>query len=92
MKDLHILRTDKIYKKQEEIPFYKKQTRLALRTLWTYRCNFNRRIYCIWMDISAFEKALFDMNSEEVIKEIEEVKFKRTWRRWISQQVVNGLR
>ena len=58
-----------VYKEQKEIPFYKKQTRMILDN-----CD---KIDATSIDeylgtggYSAFEKALFDMTSEEIIKEI----------------------
>lgn len=60
-----------IYRKQDEIPFYKKQTRLALEHCGQIDAT-SIEEYLAIDGYSAFEKALFDMDSDEVIKEIEE--------------------
>jgi NADH-quinone oxidoreductase subunit F len=60
-----------IYRKQEEIPFYKKQTRLALEHCGQIDATSIEEYFAI-DGYSAFEKVLFDMDSDEVIKEIEE--------------------
>ncbi|MBC2478382.1 (2Fe-2S) ferredoxin domain-containing protein, partial [Clostridium beijerinckii] len=60
-----------IYKKQEEIPFYKKQTRLALEHCGHIDAT-SIEEYLAIDGYSAFEKVLFDMKADEVIKEIEE--------------------
>jgi NADH-quinone oxidoreductase subunit F len=60
-----------IYKKQEEIPFYKKQTRLALEHCGLIDATSIEEYFAIG-GYDAFEKALFDMNSDEIIKQIEE--------------------
>jgi NADH-quinone oxidoreductase subunit F len=60
-----------IYKKQDEIPFYKKQTRLALEHCGHIDATSIEEYFAI-DGYSAFEKVLFDMDSDEVIKEIEE--------------------
>lgn len=60
-----------IYKKQDEIPFYEKQTRLALEHCGQIDAT-SIEEYLAIDGYSAFEKALFDMDSDEVIKEIEE--------------------
>ncbi len=61
----------KVYTKQEEIPFYKKQTRLALEHCGQIDAT-SIEEYLAIDGYSAFEKALFDMGSDEVIKQIEE--------------------
>jgi len=61
----------KVYTKQEEIPFYKKQTRLALEHCGQIDAT-SIEEYLAIDGYSAFEKALFDMDSDEVIKQIEE--------------------
>jgi NADH-quinone oxidoreductase subunit F len=61
----------KVYTKQEEIPFYKKQTRLALEHCGQIDAT-SIEEYLAIDGYSAFEKVLFDMDSDEVIKEIEE--------------------
>jgi NADH-quinone oxidoreductase subunit F len=60
-----------IYRKQEEIPFYKKQTRLALEHCGHIDAT-SIEEYLAVGGYSAFEKALFDMTSDEIIKQIEE--------------------
>ncbi|MCM8710682.1 NADH-quinone oxidoreductase subunit NuoF [Clostridium sp. SYSU_GA19001] len=60
-----------IYKKQEEIPFYKKQTRLALEHCGHIDATSIEEYIAIG-GYKAFEKALFDMDSDEIIKQIEE--------------------
>ena len=60
-----------VYKKQEEIPFYEKQTRLALEHCGQIDAT-SIEEYLALNGYAAFEKALFDMDSDEVIKEIEE--------------------
>jgi len=57
------------YRKQEEIPFYKKQTRMILK-----HCGhidaYSIREYIAIGGYSAFEKALFEMQTGEIIEEI----------------------
>jgi NADH-quinone oxidoreductase subunit F len=60
-----------IYRKQEEIPFYEKQTRLALEHCGQIDSTSIEEYFAI-DGYSAFEKVLFDMDSDEVIKQIEE--------------------
>lgn len=60
-----------VYEKQEEIPFYEKQTRLALEHCGQIDATSIEEYFAI-DGYSAFEKALFDMDSDEVIKQIEE--------------------
>lgn len=60
-----------IYRKQEEIPFYKKQTRLALEHCGQIDAT-SIEEYMAIDGYAAFEKVLFDMNSDDVIKEIDE--------------------
>jgi NADH-quinone oxidoreductase subunit F len=60
-----------VYRKQEEIPFYKKQTRLALEHCGQIDAT-SIEEYIALGGYSAFEKALFDMDSDEVIKQIDE--------------------
>ncbi|QXE18753.1 NADH-quinone oxidoreductase subunit NuoF [Clostridium sp. 001] len=60
-----------IYRKQQEIPFYKKQTRVALEHCGHIDATSIKE--CIALGgYSSFEKALFDMDSDEVIKQIDE--------------------
>ena len=60
-----------IHKKQEEIPFYKKQTRVALEHCGHIDAVSIEEYFAIG-GYSSVEKVLFDMNSEEIIKQIEE--------------------
>jgi NADH-quinone oxidoreductase subunit F len=60
-----------VYKKQEEIPFYKKQTRLALEHCGQIDAT-SIEEYLALDGYAAFEKVLFDMDQDEVINEIEE--------------------
>ncbi len=60
-----------VYKKQEEIPFYKKQTRLALEHCGQIDATSIEEYFAL-DGYAAFEKVLFDMDSDDVIKEIEE--------------------
>jgi len=61
----------KIYKKQAEIPFYKKQTRLALEHCGHIDATSIEEYFAIG-GYGAMEKALFDMKSVDIIKQIEE--------------------
>lgn len=60
-----------IYKKQEDIPFYNKQTRLVLEHCGQIDATSIKEYLAIG-GYSAFEKALFDMRVEEIIEEISE--------------------
>ncbi|MBQ8569465.1 MAG: NADH-quinone oxidoreductase subunit NuoF [Oscillospiraceae bacterium] len=60
-----------VYKEQEEIPFYKKQTRLVLEHCGHIDATSIREYLAIG-GYKAFEKALFDMKSEDIINEITE--------------------
>ena len=60
-----------ICKKQDDIPFYKKQTRLVLEHCGTIDATSIKEYLAIG-GYSAFEKALFDMTSDEIINEITE--------------------
>lgn len=62
---------EQIYRKQEEIPFYKKQTRLALEHCGQIDATSIEEYIAIG-GYSAFEEVLFDRDSDDVIKEIEE--------------------
>lgn len=62
---------EKVYKTQEEIPFYKKQTRLALEHCGHIDSTSIEEYFAIG-GYAAFEKALFEMTGEEVINEVEE--------------------
>jgi NADH-quinone oxidoreductase subunit F len=68
---LAYIKDGEIYRKQEEIPFYKKQTRLALEHCGHIDAT-SIEEYLAVGGYSAFEKALFDMTSDEIIKQIEE--------------------
>lgn len=59
----------KIYARQEEIPFYEKQTRLVLEHCGHIDATSIKEYFAIG-GYAAFEKALFDMSGEEVIQEI----------------------
>lgn len=58
-----------IFKTQEEIPFYKKQTRVVLEHCG-HIDSLSIREYLSQGGYSAFEKALFDMTPDEVIEEV----------------------
>jgi NADH-quinone oxidoreductase subunit F len=62
---------DVIYKTQGEIPFYKKQTRLALEHCGHIDSTSIEEYFAIG-GYSALEKVLFDMTSDEIIKEIDD--------------------
>ncbi len=59
------------YPTQEEIPFYKKQTRLVLEHCGHIDAT-SIREYLAYGGYQAFEKALFDMTPDEIIQEIDE--------------------
>jgi len=61
----------KVYKVQEEIPFYKKQTRIVLEHCGHIDATSINEYLSIG-GYTAFEKALFDMSRDDIIKEIEE--------------------
>lgn len=61
----------KIYRKQEEIPFYKKQTRLALEHCGQIDATSLEEYIAIGGYLS-FEEVLFDRKADDVIKEINE--------------------
>ena len=60
----------KSYPTQEEIPFYKKQTRLVLDLCGRIDAT-SIKEYLAIDGYAAFEKALFDMTADEVVKEID---------------------
>ena len=60
-----------ICQKQDDIPFYKKQTRLVLNHCGHIDAN-SIKEYLAVGGYSAFEKALFDMTADEIITEISE--------------------
>ncbi len=61
----------KLYFKQEDIPFYKKQTRVAFEHCGHINAE-SIEEYIAVGGYSATKKALFDMTSEDIIKEISE--------------------
>ena len=61
----------KPYKRQEDIPFYKQQTRVALEHCGHINAE-SIREYIAVGGYSAVAKALFDMTPEEVVEEISE--------------------
>lgn len=60
----------KVYKEQEEIPFYKKQTRVVLEHCGHIDATSIKEYLAIG-GYRALEKALFDMSPEEVVGEVE---------------------
>lgn len=62
---------EKGYRKQEDIPFYKKQTRLVLGHCGQIDATSIREYIAIG-GFSAFEKALFDMTADQIVNEISE--------------------
>ncbi len=64
-------RDDKVYKRQDDIPFYKKQTRIVLEHCGHIDATSVKEYLAIG-GYSAFEKALFEMTTEEIISEITE--------------------
>ena len=59
----------KVYEKQEEIPFYKQQTRLALEHCGKIDANSIDEYIAIG-GYSAFEKALFNMTGDDIIETV----------------------
>ena len=64
-------KNDEIFKKQSEIPFYKKQTRHVLEHCGHIDAT-SLKEYLGIGGYRAFEKALFDMTPEQIVAEIEE--------------------
>lgn len=62
---------DQLYPKQEEIPFYKKQTRVVLESCGHINAS-SIREYIALGGYNALEKALFDMQPDEIINEVSE--------------------
>lgn len=62
---------DKSYSRQEQIPFYKKQTRVALQHCGHINAE-SIEEYIALDGYKAVEKALFHMTSEDIVKEISE--------------------
>ena len=60
-----------VYREQKEVPFYKKQTRLALDNCDKIDAT-DIREYIARDGYKALEKALFDMTSDEIVSEISE--------------------
>ncbi len=60
---------DEIYRKQEEIPFYKQQTRIVLGHCGKIDANSIHEYIAIG-GYQAFEKALFDMSQDDIIQEV----------------------
>ncbi len=59
----------KVYKKQDEIPFYKQQSRVVLEHCGKIDAE-NISEYLAIGGYTAFEKALFDMTGDEIVDEI----------------------
>lgn len=60
-----------VCKKQDDIPFYKKQTRMILQDCGHIDATSINEYFAIG-GYSAFEKALFDMTQDEIINEVTE--------------------
>ena len=60
---------DEIYRKQEEIPFYKQQTRVVLEHCGKIDADSINEYIAIG-GYEAFEKALFDMQPDDIVSEI----------------------
>ncbi|MBQ9940021.1 MAG: NADH-quinone oxidoreductase subunit NuoF [Clostridia bacterium] len=60
-----------VYPKQDEIPFYKRQTRVVLENCGHINADSIKEYIAIG-GYTAFEKALFDMNGDEVVKVIKD--------------------
>ncbi len=60
-----------VYRRQEDIPFYKKQTRLVLEHCGQIDAT-SIKEYLGVGGYAAFEKALFDMTGDEIINEVTE--------------------
>ena len=58
-----------VYEKQEDIPFYKQQTRIVLEHCGKIDADSIKEYIAIG-GYSAFEKALFDMSSDEIVSEV----------------------
>jgi NADH-quinone oxidoreductase subunit F len=76
LQGLHIERLacrdgDKIHKKQEDIPFYQKQTRAVLEHCGQVDAT-SIREYIGAGGFTAFEKALFDRSADDIVNEISE--------------------
>lgn len=71
IKRLAYQKGETIYKKQDDIPFYKKQTRLVLEHCGHIDATSIKEYIGIG-GYTAFEKALFDISKDEIIHEITE--------------------
>ncbi|MDD5922906.1 MAG: NADH-quinone oxidoreductase subunit NuoF [Eubacteriales bacterium] len=60
---------EQVYEKQEDIPFYKKQTRLVLEHCGHINA-YSIKDYIAAGGFTALEKALFDMTPDEITKEV----------------------
>lgn len=60
---------EEVFKKQDDIPFYKKQTRLVLEHCGHIDAT-SLKEYLSIGGYSAFEKAMFDMSKDQIIEEI----------------------
>ncbi|MEZ4358503.1 MAG: NADH-quinone oxidoreductase subunit NuoF [Eubacteriales bacterium] len=60
-----------VYPKQEDIPFYKKQTRVVLEHCGHIDAD-SISEYIAVGGYSAFEKALFEMSGDEIVKEVKD--------------------
>lgn len=60
-----------VYRKQEDIPFYKKQTRLVLESCGHINAT-SIKGYIATGGYKALEKALFEMTPEEIVSEVSE--------------------
>jgi NADH-quinone oxidoreductase subunit F len=74
VKGLHIQRLackkdGAVYKRQDDIPFYKKQTRIVLEHCGLIDAN-SILEYLAVGGYSAFEKALFEMSADDIVKQI----------------------
>lgn len=58
-----------VYQKQEEIPFYKKQTRLVLQSCGHINST-SIRDYLALDGYTALEKCLFELSPEEIVQEV----------------------
>jgi NADH-quinone oxidoreductase subunit F len=61
----------KIFRKQEEIPFYEKQTRLALEHCGHIDATSIEEYFGVG-GYRALEKALFDMSTDDIVRQIED--------------------
>lgn len=71
IKRLAYSKSGEVYRKQDEIPFYKKQTRHVLEHCGHIDATSIKEYLAIG-GYRAFEKALFEMSSDEIVKTIED--------------------